>query len=173
MQASLYCLSYAGAALRTQAIFSPSAVLESYVFRLKKEVWFEETVTKQQGLKASGVSAFCHSKLSDLRQAPLCLGSRPGRLSFEGMFPGKREKPAKRAKQIIDYLDFFSPRSLYSVSNSHTQNPGRKQPPTAKIQVREWNDEPPGEKNTACGIWGYTWNKIEPWPSCVRDTALI
>lgn len=74
----------------------------------------------------------------------MCLGSRPGRLPFEGMFPGKREKPAKRAKQIIDYLDFFFPRSLYSVFNSHIQNLGRKQKASysKKIQVIEVNDEP-------------------------------
>jgi hypothetical protein len=68
-----------------------------------------------------------HAKPSDLRQAPFCLGSRPGRLSFEGMFPGKREKPGKRRKQIIDYLDFFFQQPIFSFQLCHIQNPGRKQ----------------------------------------------
>lgn len=105
-----------------QEIFSPKAVLESYIFRLKKEVWFEEIVTNQEGLRLSGVSACCDSNLSDLRQVPLCLGSRPGRLSFEGMFPGKREKPVKRGKQIIDYLDFFfAQKPIFSFQLSYTK----------------------------------------------------
>lgn len=75
----------------------------------------------------------CHSKLSDLRQAPLCLGSRPGRLPFEGMFPGKREKPAKRAKQIIDYLDFFPPEAYIQFSTLIYKTLGEnRKPPTAK-----------------------------------------
>lgn len=150
MQASLCSLSHTGAAIRMQEIFSPKAVLESYMFRLKEKVWFEEIFTNQEGLRVSGVSARCDSKLSDLRQVPLCLGSRPGRLSFDGMFPGKREKPIKRGKQVIDYLDFFfffCPEAYIQFSTLIYKTLGEnRKPPTAKIQVRELNDEPPRGK---------------------------
>jgi len=101
----------------------------------------------------------CHSKPSDLRQAPLCLSSRPGRLSFEGMFPGRREKPGKRRKQIIVYSDFFfssSQQPIVCFQLCHIRNPGRKQKDSCSKnpdqRAERWDFEREEKKNRVWNV---------------------